>query len=425
MKKTPKAGIVYVLQAIYIVPLLFFGIIIMLFSSHWFKKAMYEQVSIELQNVACNVKTMFEIAYPGDYTLKGETAYHLYKGDYDLTGDYALIDLVSSQTNLDITLFYQETRILTTIRDWDGNRIVGTGAPQLVTEKVLDQGNASFYTHAVVNGSLYFSYYMPLMNSDGNIAGMLFVGKPRQEVDDAVHRCVYPLMIAMLLTTLVIAVCLARYTNSFVSVLLKIRRFLADVTVGNLNAELDSTVLKRSDELGDIGRSALAMQRSLRSMVEQDSLTQLFNRRFGDRKLKQVMDKSIAAGTPYCVAIGDIDYFKRVNDTYGHECGDVVLKNVAAVLHRHMQHTGFAARWGGEEFLLVFDHMDLDSAYASLCRLAADIRAIGHEYQGQTVKITMTFGLVSGGARTMMEILKNADDKLYEGKNSGRNQVVY
>lgn len=424
MGKKPSSRIVYVLHAIYIIPLLFFAVIIMLLSSRLFSSAMYEEVSIELENAAHNMNTILNLAHPGDYTLVGENAHRLYKGDHDLTSDYSLIDLVSEETNLQITLFYQDTRILTTIRDREGNRIVGSGAPDRVVEDVLNQGTGTFYTNAIVNGSSYFSYYMPLTNSDDTIIGMLFVGKPRQQIDSIIHRSVYPLMIAVLLTTLVIALCLSRYTSSFVSVLLKIWYFLSEVTNGNLNAKLDSTVLRRSDELGDIGRSALTMQRSLRTMVEQDALTMLFNRRSGDRKLKQIMQKAAAGGTPYCVAIGDIDFFKKVNDVFGHDCGDIVLKNIADVFRQHMTPIGFAARWGGEEFLLVFDHMDLQTAHNSLCQLADEIRAIHHEYDNQTIKVTMTFGLIAGDQRPIQEIIRDADEKLYQGKKSGRDKVV-
>ena len=93
------------------------------------------------------------------------------------------------------------------------------------------------------------------------------------------------------------------------------------------------------------------------------------------------------------MAIGDIDFFKRVNDTYGHECGDLVLKNIAACLKRHMAGKGFAARWGGEEFLLVYDHMDVREAYRYLQRLNFEIHDLDSCFDGRTVRITMTLVL--------------------------------
>lgn len=419
-----KGKIPIILQALSIIPLLFLGIILMLLASHQFTSAMYEQVEEELQNVAQNVNTLFELVYPGDYKLTGENAYELYKGEHHITSDYNLIDRVKEDTGLDITLFYQDTRILTTIYSSSDTRIIGSGAPSVVINDVLNKGEAHFYTKTIINGSDYFSYYMPLYNSDGSIVGMLFVGKPSQKVDESIQRSIYPLIIADILVMLIISAGISAYTKNFSAALLKIHSFLSDVSTGNLNACLDNSVLNRNDELGDIGRSALSMQRSLRHMVEQDTLTELFNRRSADRKLHQILDKASKQKLPFSLAIGDIDFFKQVNDTYGHECGDMVLKQVANILREHMNSLGFAARWGGEEFLLIFDHMNAHEAHESLKDLLENIRNLEVAYNGETIHVTMTFGIADGDTTNIQQLLKTADDRLYQGKSGGRNQIV-
>jgi len=419
-----KGKIPIILQALSVIPLLFLGIILMLLASHQFTSAMYEQVEEELQNVALNVNTLFELVYPGDYMLTGEDAYQLYKGEHNITSDYSLIDRVKQDTGLDITLFYQDTRILTTIYSSSDVRIIGSGAPSIVVDDVLNGGEAHFYTNTIINDSNYFSYYMPLHNSDSSVVGMLFVGKPSKNVNEAINRSIYPLIIADILVMLIIAAGISAYTKKFSAALLKIHSFLSDVSTGNLSARLNDSVLKRNDELGDIGRSALSMQRSLRHMVEQDTLTELFNRRSADRKLHQILDKAAKQGLPFSLAIGDIDYFKRVNDTYGHECGDVVLKKVADTLREHMNTLGFVARWGGEEFLLVFDHMNVNEANESLQNLLEKIRNLKVVYNEETIHVTMTFGLSDGDTADIQQLLKTADNKLYQGKTGGRNQIV-
>lgn len=419
-----KGKIPIILQALSIIPLLFLGIMLMLLASHQFTRAMYEQVQEELQNVARNVNTLFESVYPGDYRLTGEDAYELYKGEHNITFDYSLIDYVKKDTGLDITLFYQDTRILTTIYNTSDTRIIGSGAPSVIIDDVLNGGEAHFYTNTIINNSDYFSYYMPLHNSDGSIVGMLFVGKPSGKVNEAINRSIYPLIIADILVMLIIAAGISAYTKKFSAALLKIHSFLSDVSTGNLSALLDNSVLMREDELGDIGRSALSMQRSLRHMVEQDTLTELFNRRSADRKLHQILNKAAKQGLPFSLSIGDIDYFKRVNDTYGHECGDVVLKKVADTLREHMNTLGFVARWGGEEFLLVFDHMNANEAHESLQNLLEKIRNLEVVYNEETIHVTMTFGLSDGDTTDIQQLLKTADNKLYQGKTGGRNQIV-
>lgn len=424
MHSENKGKIGQVLQMINIIPLLAFCAITVLLSYQWFSRAMHSEVRRELQYVARNINTLMETAYPGDYRLEGENALKLYKGETEITNAHQLVDRIKSDTDLEITLFYQDTRILTTLYNKSGARIIGTGAPETVIEDVLKGGEDRFYSNVLINGSNYFSYYMPIHNSDGTAVGMLFVGKPTADVDAAVQQSLYPLILTTICTTIAISLFLFFYTRKLTAALHYIRNFLSDVATGNLSAELDSAVAGRGDEFGDIGRSAVAMQRSLRTMVDQDSLTELYNRRCADRKLKQVIQKHEAQGTPFCLAIGDIDFFKKVNDTYGHDCGDMVLKNVSAKLKSHLYSNGFVARWGGEEFLLVFERTETEDAYKLLEQLLNDIRAMENIYENHTIQVTMTFGLTAGDTTDIVQLLRQADNRLYYGKTHGRNQIV-
>lgn len=414
----------YTLQAIGLIPLLVLGIVMLFFTSQWFTRIMYQEVESELHDATKSATTLLNAAYPGDYHLEGDVAYLLYKGDTDITREYSLLDQFKEDTGLDITLFYQDTRILTTLYNTQGERIVGSGAPDVVIRDVLNTGEDHFYTHTLINGKSYFSYYSPVRNQDGSVVGMLFIGKSSASVSQSIQRYVYPLTWLIIGFVALVATCIYFYTRGFVAVLLNIHGFLSEVAAGNLNATLDHSVVKRNDELGDIGRCALSMQRSLRIMIEQDALTELYNRRSGDQKLRQVSAESGSSGRSFALAIGDIDLFKRINDTYGHECGDVVLKKVSAALKQHMWHQGFAARWGGEEFLLVFENADLETARQQLDALMDKIRALDTLYDDQHVHLTMTFGLVCAPSEDIHLLLKEADEKLYIGKTNGRNQVV-
>lgn len=424
MKSTGKGKISYVLQTITTLPLLLFGLIILGVGSHWFTKSMYSEVEIELSNVSGNIATMFDAIYPGDYVFEGGATLRLYKGDHDLTTDYALIDHIKEDTGMEITLFYQDSRVITTIMDDNGKRIIGSAAPSEVVKEVLESGTPKFYKKTLIYGSNYFSYYVPLRNRDNTVVGMLFVGKPTAEVDAFVRRSLYPLLAVDIVLAILSSLFIFLYTKKFVAVLMQIHSFLKEVSTGNLDARLSSAILNRNDELGEIGQSALTMQRSLYTLVEQDALTSLCNRRSGDKKLREVMELSAAKGIPFCVAIGDIDFFKVVNDTYGHECGDLVLQNIAAIMRSHMHRIGTAARWGGEEFLLIFENMGLDAALESLNQLMNAIRAAECQYKDKTVKVTMTFGIVPGDAEDAGKNLRIADEKLYEGKAGGRNRIV-
>lgn len=426
MSSARKNGHLYrSLQYISVIPLLVLALIITIFSYYAVKQAMHAEVHTELRNTAENVMMMYDLLYPGDYYLGDKASGDFYKGTQNLTDSYSIIDRLKTDTQTDITIFYQDTRILTTICDAGGRRIIGTGANALVVQDVLFSGQPHFYTNTEINGQQYFAYYTPLRNSDNSIVGMIYAGKPCTEVNAAVRRTVLPIILIAICSMAVVSIISSSYTRRLTNALQKIRTFLSKVSTGNLWEELDFDVLRRNDELSEMGYSALYMQRSLRNLVEQDTLTELNNRRFADKHLKQTQTNANTYGNHFVVAIGDIDFFKSVNDTYGHDCGDVVLKRAATILKNHMIGKGFVARWGGEEFLLLYDNFELNAAHAETEQLLQEIRGMAVDYEGQTIRITMTFGLAEGGVNTNIRtLLQTADAKLYEGKESGRNRIV-
>ncbi len=422
--KNKRGKLYYSFQAISMIPLLIYGIVVIIFSSATFKKSMQQQVCEELKNVASLVDTLLDTAYPGNYTLVGDAALYLYKGGVNITNDYSLIDGIHERTGMDVTLFYQDTRILTTIKNWKGERIIGTQAPEQVLVDVLGEGESCFYDNVLIRETTYFGYYAPLYNDDNQIMGILFVGKPAAEVNSQVNKALSPIVIVGILALVLVCLFSIYYAGTFLSALYGLRSFFSQVATGNLSEELDPAVLKRGDELSELGRSALSMQRSLRSLIERDSLTELYNRRSGGHRMASSMEKAKSENTPFTLVIGDIDFFKNVNDTYGHQCGDMVLKNVARILRKHMKDKGYAIRWGGEEFLLVYENSRLEEANEALTAMLEEIRGACVQSGDNQIYITMTFGMACDPSKELKDLLRDADDKLYYGKNNGRNQIV-
>ncbi len=165
----------------------------------------------------------------------------------------------------------------------------------------------------------------------------------------------------------------------------------------------------------------------MQHLASVDPLTGLWNRRsmkeYLEAQKKQCRDGNIGTMS---IALGDIDFFKKVNDTYGHDCGDAVLKNMAVIFRQFMEDKGKVSRWGGEEFLLVFRDCNGDDALIQLSKLLTLIRKNEIIYKDQKIKVTMTFGLVEVNFRKgIEEDIHEADRKLYLGKEGGRNQIVY
>lgn len=161
-------------------------------------------------------------------------------------------------------------------------------------------------------------------------------------------------------------------------------------------------------------------------MASLDALTQLPNRRSMNAHLEVLVYDNDRTGAPFCVAIGDVDYFKKVNDNYGHDTGDYVLTTLSGLFQNIVKGRGSVARWGGEEFLFTFENMNIHQAYATLEILRLQIEKYNFQYKDQALKITMTFGVEEYSQIIGIEsTISKADQKLYEGKKSGRNKVVY
>ena len=121
----------------------------------------------------------------------------------------------------------------------------------------------------------------------------------------------------------------------------------------------------------------------------------------------------------------DIDHFKAVNDTYGHNAGDAVLRHVAAMLESNVRKDDVVYRWGGEEFIILLSDTDLDGAAATAEKVRAAIEASECVFEGTTINVTMSFGCgVIDPAHTAEENIAVADRRLYVAKESGRNRVV-
>lgn len=425
-KNLNGGGLSWILLQMNILPIILLTLVITTFSAVKFAGSMNEEAKSGLVNLCDSVLTTYDAMYEGDYrVVEQDGAIYMLKGDHQLNGDFAFIDSVKEKTDIDITFFYQDTRVITTIRDKEGDRLVGTRANPAVVQNVLEGDHESFFSSTVIGGEKYFSYYAPLHAEDGSCIGMIFLGRPATEVDALVRKSVSPIIIFGLITMLLVCFITVRFSRQLVESIRKIETFLESSSNGNLHVKLNEEVMKRKDELGELGRHVVRMQRALRELVEQDMLTGLHNRRSGEKMLKQVQDDYEKKDVPFCIVIGDIDHFKYVNDTYGHECGDVVLTEVSALFKKHMMGKGFAVRWGGEEFLLVYQDMHINEALVCLQGLLDDIRDTHFNYENRAgIGITMTFGIVEGSNEKLEHMIRDADSKLYEGKNSGRNRIV-
>ena len=154
-----------------------------------------------------------------------------------------------------------------------------------------------------------------------------------------------------------------------------------------------------------------------------DPLTKLYNRRYVDEAFENERIRHQNNESTFALLLIDIDYFKKINDLYGHRCGDDVLIRLASILKAHVRDTTIVSRWGGEEFLVVLENSSADELKATAERLR---RAVEDAVISETksIQITVTIGgAVSQADETFQMTLSRADNALYQGKHHGRNQV--
>lgn len=156
-----------------------------------------------------------------------------------------------------------------------------------------------------------------------------------------------------------------------------------------------------------------------------DALTGLYNRRHLDSNLEREFLRSKRYNNNLSIAMIDIDFFKRVNDTYGHLCGDYVLKEVAYMILDTLRKTDMVFRCGGEEFVALLTETPLEKALIPLERLRKRIEEYPFEYNNNKFQVTISIGVNSteSGVDTAGEFLDGADKALYSAKNNGRNQI--
>ncbi len=184
--------------------------------------------------------------------------------------------------------------------------------------------------------------------------------------------------------------------------------------------ELDSLVTRISWLLSSL------VERHTESEAGKDTLTRLFNRRFLDTILQRETRHSIRSGSRYALLLVDIDHFKRVNDTYGHDAGDRVLQQCAELLQSNIRAGDFLFRYGGEEFLIVVTDVTTDQAQQMANKLVMGCREKPFTLGDPTpIQVTMSIGIaVHDGHPDYTLLIAQADRALYAAKNSGRDRIM-
>lgn len=187
------------------------------------------------------------------------------------------------------------------------------------------------------------------------------------------------------------------------------------------NLSLEKLLEAKNKELEEKNKVLEEKIEEIRHLSTTDPLTKVANRRKFEEELRQEMARALRYANPLSLVICDIDHFKRINDTYGHKAGDKILVELASLLHRHLRINDFIARWGGEEFAIIFP--ETNAAQGE--KITEKLRALVAEslFLGE-LKISCSFGLTQLREEdTSDTFFSRADTMLYKAKTNGRNKV--
>lgn len=278
---------------------------------------------------------------------------------------------------------------------------------------------------------------------------------PQSEIEAQVHRVFFTmlwlmigLIVGMSLLTLWISGLLAKPLQSLAQTMEKVKNGDLSVVSG----------IRRGDEIGTLAEVFDNMRESIRHYIDQisahraelqrqvdertaelvkanhelkmlsrtDDLTGIPNRRDIMEKIQFEYHRSKRSHQPFAIILGDIDKFKRFNDTYGHDCGDVVLRMVAQTLQASVRKNDYLSRWGGEEFLIVLPETTVEGTLVVAERIRSSVEEAHLEYEGKKLQVTITLGVAFFDEKLGVDqSIQNADQALYLGKQNGRNRVEF
>ncbi len=226
---------------------------------------------------------------------------------------------------------------------------------------------------------------------------------------------------------------MGEFSKSFNAMVIQFDETLKELV--KKETELSRTNEELLKEIGIRKQTEEALRKSekaLRFQATTDSLTGLFNRRHFYKLADIEISKIFRYLRPMSLMLYDIDFFKRVNDTFGHPAGDEVIKKIAEITKKELRRTDIAARYGGEEFIVLLPETSLEEAAGIAERVRRQIETTVIDTLGRTISVTASFGVTDyrgimrekSHEMVLSESIANADQALYTAKNSGRNMVT-
>ena len=249
-------------------PVIALGLGMILLSTARISDAVYQRTYIGMRATTLAVRDIFEIGNEGEYYIDEQG--NLWKGNtLNVSQATNIVDEIKGNTGMDVTVFWGDTRILTSIVDESGKRQVNTQASEDVVQKVLREGQTYQKKNVEILGKEYVVCYIPFyQEGTEDVVGMVFLGTPQETVTSIIRRAQLHMIVIALAVMLVMAFIVFLLVDKMSSALRRGVTLLDEMSEGNLNIEVDAHLMQRRDEIGEIGKAIHNMKEKLYSIIQ-------------------------------------------------------------------------------------------------------------------------------------------------------------
>lgn len=249
-----------------LLPISILGIIIVMISVTSLRASIIRQVETSLRGTASATLAAYD-QNSGSYTMAENG--DIWKGGYNISRSEKLVDTIKEKSGMEVTFFYGNRRIMTSLTDENGNRILGSPAGAKIEEEVLQKGQEYFSKNVSVNGEIYFGYYVPVFQNDNSTepVGMVFAGMKKNETLSSVLSVVFKMIILVVLIAVVGMVSAGLVASSISKAMNVEIGCVEELATGNLNVSLNQKHMQRKDEVGGLTRAIGKLQSDLRNII--------------------------------------------------------------------------------------------------------------------------------------------------------------
>ena len=255
----------YKMLILAIIPVLVMGIVAILISNTVVKNKLLDDAKQKLKATSNAVLAAYD-QNAGDYFVNATG--DVWKGAYNVSLSTPFIDDIAAKTGIEVTFFYNDTRLVTSLKDADGKRILGSKAGDFLVENVLKDGNEVFTNRVLVDGTFYFGYYVPVhQNNSDEIIGMVFAGMPVKEIYASLNLITMIFTVAIVVILVIAVIGCLLVSRGIAKGIRSSMDVVKQISEGNLNVEIEQSMLDRKDEAGALSCNTQTLIDSLSAMI--------------------------------------------------------------------------------------------------------------------------------------------------------------